>query len=237
MDLSNQERLIEASATGRSLSGLDLSGVALRALKLDGLRLHDCRLDRADLTGASLRGAVFDGVKGLGANFAGASLDGSVFQNVVVSFSFFNDASMVGVDWTGCGLEYAFVLNADARNSRWRDTVTTGTVWAGTSLAYADLRGLANGQNIARWEACGTGAAEDRAALALFNHKLNTMTPKEARRAVEAWKQGLERVRSSGASEADMAAAVRLELATLYQTCSGESHRTSAEPIEDEKHQ
>lgn len=217
------EFLTDAAAMGRPLRGLDFSGMILRGLKLDGLRLTNCSLDGADLTGASLRGAVFCDVYASRVNFTAACLDGSEFRNVVARHSILKDTSMIGIDWVNGSVEYAFVLNADARESRWSGTATTGAAWAGTSLAFADLRGLENGQDLARWYACGTGGPEDRAALALFNHRLNTLSRAEARKEVEGWRHRLNGIRPGDVLDAEEAASIRMELAAVYRLCTEEN--------------
>ena len=214
------EFLTAAAAMGRPLRGLDFSGMSLRGLKLDGLRLTNCSLDGADLTGASLRGAVFCDVYASRVNFTAACLDGSEFRGVVARHSVFKDASMIGIDWVNGSVEYAFILDADARNSRWSGAVTTGVAWAGTSLAFADLRGLENGQDLARWYACGTGGPEDRAALALFNHRLNTLSRAEARKEVEEWRRRLNEIQLGDEPDAEEAAWIRTELAVVYRLCT-----------------
>lgn len=217
------EFLTGAAATGRPLRGLDFSGMALRGLKLDGLCLNNCSLNGADLTGASLRGAVFCDIYVSRATFAAACLDGSEFRNVVARHSVFKDASMIGVDWVNGSLEYAFVLDADARDSSWSGTATTGAVWTGSSLAFADLRGLQNGQDLARWYACGTGGPEDRATLALFNHKLKTMSRAEAREEAEGWRRRLDGIQSGEVLDAQEAALIRMEMAAVYALCAAAS--------------
>lgn len=214
------EFLTDAAAMGRPLRGLDFSGMILRGLKLDGLRLTNCSLDGADLTGASLRGAVFRDVYASRVNFTAACLDGSEFRNVVARHSILKDTSMIAIEWVNGSVEYAFVLNADARESRWSGTATTGGAWAGTSLAFADLRGLEGRQDLARWYACGTGGPEDRAALALFNHRLNTMSRTEARKTVEEWRRRLDAIRLDDEPGAEEAALIRMELAAVYRLCA-----------------
>ena len=208
--------LIESAAAGRQLRGLNLAGIVLRGLNLDGLCLRNCGLEGADLSGASLRHAIFEDVYVSRANFTAAQLDAGHFQNVAARLSLFNGASMVGLDWRGGRLEHSFIVNADARNSRWSSMNITGAIWSGTNLAYADLRGLDDWENLVRWHACGTGEADDRAALALYNNTLGRMSEEEARNFAESWRQRLGAIRSSGVSDFEAAALMRLEMAAVY---------------------
>lgn len=213
------EFLTDAAAAGRPLRGLNLSGMALQGLKLDGLQLHNCSLQNANLSGASMYGVTFENVHASRTRFTAARLDRSRFKNVQARYSFFNHTSMIGIDWAGGSLETSFILNADASLSRWSGVATTGAIWAWTSLAFADLRGLEDGESIARWHACGTGTPEDRAALALFNQRLNIMSHSEAREDAEVWRRRLDDIRADCISDADRATLIRLELAAVYRLC------------------
>ncbi|HEY9316320.1 MAG TPA: DUF6538 domain-containing protein [Achromobacter sp.] len=99
------------------------------------------------------------------------------------------------------------------------DSIQAGalrSVQSHTNLAYADLRGLDDWENLARWHACGTGEADDRAALALYNNTLGRMSEEDARNFAESWWQRLGAIRSSGVSDFEAAALMRLELAAVY---------------------
>lgn len=216
MDIT-PEFLIESAAAGRQLRGLNLAGMVLRGLNLDGLRLQNCGLEGADLSGVSLRHAIFEDVYASRANFTAARLEGGHFRNVAARLSFFDRASLVGLDWWGGRLDHSFIVNVDARNSRWSSVDITGAIWSGTNLAYADLRGLGDWVNIARWYACGTGEADDRAALTLYNNTLGHMSEEDARNFAESWRQRLEVIRSRRSTDFEVAALVRIELATAYK--------------------